>query len=411
MRILILSQFCEPETHMTRAALFARALAAEGHEVQILTGFPNYPGGKVYPGYRIRFLQRETLDGVSILRVPLYPSHDASSIRRILNYASFAASASILGSLFASRPDIIYVWHPPLTIGLAARVLSLTKRAPFVYDIQDLWPDTLAATGTVRSRWVLALIAKVGGWVYRHAGFLVVQSPGFKRVLSARGVPEDKIEVIYNWSHEGHLRLGHSPQIREQINAGQRFNVVFAGSMGRAQGLRTVLEAAKLLESSRPNVQVVLVGAGVEVGNLQEAAAELGVGNVVFLPRMPASEIGRVMEAADVLLVHLRDDRLFEITIPGKTQDYLSVGKPILMAVRGDAAELLAASGGGMCCEPGNPQALAKAVEQLADMEPSQLREMGERGKRFYEAELSLKIGTGRFLNVFHRTLEARADA
>ncbi len=409
MRILILTQFCEPETNTTRALLFARALVAEGHEVQILTGFPNYPNGKVYRGYRIKPLQREMRDGVSILRVPLYPSHDSSSVRRIMNYASFALSASLLGSLFADKPDIIYVWHPPLTTGLAAWVLSVAKRAPFVYDIQDLWPDTLAAAGMVRSRLVLSLVERVSRWVNHRSRFVVVQSPGFKRVLVARGTPEDKIEVIYNWCHEDQLTLEHSPLIAEQIKSGERFNVAFAGTMGKLQDLETVLAAAKLLESSSPKVQIVMVGGGVEVGNLRAAAADMDLSNVIFLPWMPVSEIGQVMEAADVLLVHLRNVPLFEITIPGKTQDYLSVGKPVLMAVRGDAADLITTSGGGVTCEPGDPRALAKAIEEMANLPPAQLREMGERGRDFYRNELSLRIGVQRFLDVFRRTLEERA--
>ena len=408
MRILLLTQFCEPETHITKAVLFARALAAEGNEVQILTGFPNYPGGKVFPGYRIKVLQRETIGGVPILRVPLYPSHDSSGIGRALNYGTFAASASLLGTLFAKRPDIIYVWHPPLTVGVAAIILGFTKRAPFVYDILDLWPDTLEATGAIRSRRILDLVSMLAMWVYRKSGHVVVQSTGFKRALVARGVPENHVDVILNWSNEDQLRLVHDPEIAAMVGAGERFNVVFAGTMGKAQGIQTVLEAAQLTRESDPDIQFVLVGGGIEVDALKAAALRMGLDNVLFLPVMPITDVGKVMDAADVLLAHLIDVPLFEITIPGKMQAYLSVGKPVLMAVRGEAAEIISASGGGIACEPGDPMALADAVVKLSKMEPSELREMGKRGQAFYRAELSVETGTRRFLEVFRRTLDKR---
>ena len=405
----MLTQFCEPETHMTRSLLFARALVEKGHEVQILTGFPNYPNGKIYPGYEIRPLQREMVDGVSILRVPLYPSHDASALRRIVNYASFAISASVLGSIFARRPDVIYVWHPPLTAGVAAMILSITKRAPFVYDIQDLWPDTLAATGMVGNQRLLDQVAALARLIYRRAAHLAVQSPGFRDTLVRRGVPARKIDVIYNWSHEGQLQLAHDPQVASSMRAGERFNVVFAGTMGKAQGLGTVLAAADLLQHSHPNVQFVFVGGGLEVANLRASASERGLGNVLFLPRMPVTSVGSVLGAADVLLIHLKDLPLFEITIPGKTQDYLSTGKPILLAGRGNSAELVEASGGGVVCPPSDPEALANAVVALAGLRPSELEAMGSRGKEYYATHLSLDIGSDRFIDLFRRVIARSA--
>lgn len=404
MRVLLLTQWFDPEPTF-KGLLFARTLREQGHEVKVVTGFPNYPEGKVYPGYRIRLIQREVIDGIRVLRVPLYPNHGTSALRRVLNYVSFAVAAAVYGTLFTKRPDVIYVYHPPLTAGLAAAFIAAAKRAPFVYDIQDLWPDTLGATGMIGSPRLLDMVDKVCRWVYRRAAHIVVLSPGFKKTLIERGVPEAKIDVVYNWCDEGQLRLEVNPAIAKEPGMDGRFNVVFAGTMGKAQALDAVIEAAKLLEDSHPLVQFVFVGGGIEVDNLRSLVQQLGVQNVRFLPRRPMSEIGQVLGLADVLLVHLKDDPLFEITIPSKTQAYLSVGKPVLMAVRGDAAALVTWSGGGVVCEPENPGSIAEAVKRLVELEPEELQSMGERGAQFYRAQLSLEAGTRRFIDIFHHVL------
>ena len=400
MRIVLLTQWFDPE-HTIKGLIFARALKREGHDVQVVTGFPNYPGGKVFPGYRIKLFQREDIDGIRILRVALFPSHGASAVRRILNYGTFAVSASILGSVLTGRADVIYAYHPPLTVGLAAAALGVAKRAPFVYDVQDLWPDTLAATGMVGDARLLRVVGKVAKWVYGRAAYVVAQSPGFQRTLASRGVPKTKLGVIYNWCDEDQLVLEHDPKIAEELKAGHRFNVVFAGTMGKAQGLESVLRAAELVAERGARAQFVFVGGGVELASLKARAEGSGLTNVRFLPRMPMAEVGKVLDAADVLLVHLRDDALFEITIPGKLQAYMAVGKPVLAAVRGDAADLIETSGGGITCKPEDPLSLADAVEKLEGLGPVALQEMGTRGKRYYESELSLRIGTRHFLRIF----------
>jgi glycosyltransferase involved in cell wall biosynthesis len=306
---------------------------------------------------------------------------------------------------------VIYAYHPPLTVGVAASMLGLVKRAPFVYDVQDLWPDTLAATGMMGGRLPLRLVDLVARWVYRRAAHVVAQSPGFESRLAERGVPPSKLSVIYNWTHEEGTRVGPNSQIAADFDIGSKFNVVFAGTMGKAQGLGAVLQAAKLLDRPGSRIQFVLVGGGIETGALKAQAERLGLRNVRFFSRVPMSDIGDVLAASDVLLVHLRDDPLFEITIPGKTQAYLSSGKPILIGVKGDAADLVARSGGGISCEPEDPQSIAEAVTRLEATDPSELRAMGARGEAFYRSELSLEIGTLRFLRVFDQVVSDSHDA
>ncbi|HEY9175919.1 MAG TPA: glycosyltransferase family 4 protein [Verrucomicrobiae bacterium] len=407
MRILILSQWFDPEPSF-KGLQFAQALQARGHSVQVLTGFPNYPGGKIYPGYRVRLWQREVLRGIPVLRVCLYPSHSRSAIGRILNYLSFALSSSVLGPLLAKPADVAYVYHPPATVGLPALALKYLRRIPFVYDVQDLWPDTLAATGMVNALMALRLVGRWCQFVYAAASRVTVLSPGFKQRLSERGVPADKIRVIYNWTHTI-PPAAPDPALADALDGG--FVVLFAGNLGAAQGLDTVLDAAKLAQNRHPSVRFVFVGSGVEEPRLRQRVATEGLANVLFLGRRPPEAMGGVYAWASALLVHLRDDPLFDITIPSKTQAYLAMGKPILMGMRGDAADLVRAAGAGIVFTPGQPAALVQALEKLLAMPESERQRIGESGRAYYEANLSMVAGVRAFEEELIRATGGRSHA
>ena len=400
VRVLLLTQWFDPEPTF-KGIVFARELVRQGFEVEVVTGFPNYPGGEVYAGYRVKLLQRETIDGVQVTRVPLYPNHDQSAIKRVLNYLSFAASSLVYGLFVAKRADVIYAYHPPLTVGITASLIRLFRRIPVVYDIQDMWPDTLRATGMVSNPRALNAVEAVCQWVYRRVDHLVVLSPGFKRLLVQRGVPERKIEVIYNWADEAAL---YAPQGKLPANfpGPEQFRIVFAGNMGKAQALNAVLDAAALLQMRDSRVCFLMLGGGVEVDRLKQRAAELQLRNVVFLPPVPMAEVGTLLNAADALLVHLRKDPLFEITIPSKTQAYMTAGKPLLMAVNGDAADLVLQSGGGLVAESENSISLALAAEKLQKLSPAQRKAMGESAQSFYRERLALSVGVSQFGKIFN---------
>jgi glycosyltransferase involved in cell wall biosynthesis len=405
-RVLLLTQWFDPEPTF-KGLVFARELVRQGFEVEVVTGFPNYPGGKVYAGYKIKLIQRERIDGVEVTRLPLYPNHDQSAIKRVLNYASFAASALFYGLFMAKRADVMYAYHPPLTVGVAASLIRWVRGIPLVYDIQDMWPDTLRATGMLNNPQALRLVGRVCDWVYRRVDQVVVLSPGFKRLLVQRGVPESKIEIIYNWADESALSTP-TGTLAPNFPGNDRFKIVFAGNMGKAQALDAVLQAAEILQGRGSRVCFVMLGGGVEVGRLKERTNEQALDNVVFLPAVPMAEVGTVLGAADALLVHLRNDPLFEITIPSKTQAYMAVGRPLLMAVNGDAADLVTQSNSGLTAESENPVALADAAQRLAEMPLDQLQAMGNRARQFYQERLGLAVGAGRFGEVF-KALASRA--
>lgn len=401
MKILLLTQWFDPEPTF-KGLVFARELVRQGFDVEVLTGFPNYPGGKLYPGYRLSWLKKEVIDGVKVTRVPLYPSHDQSSLRRIFNYISFALSAMTYGLFTLKKHDVIYSYHPPLTIGVAAVVIRFFRRVPVVYDIQDMWPDTLRATGMIRNQKVLNIIEYVCQWVYRHVDHLVVLSPGFKNLLIERGVPFGKIDVIYNWADEAKLGapIGDLPVA---FPDDEHFRIVFAGNMGKAQALQSVLEAAEILQTRNSRVCFILVGDGVDASKLKNYATLKQLKNVVFIPQMPMAEVGTLLQAADALLVHLRKDPLFKVTIPSKTQAYMATGKPLLMAVDGDAASLIHRSSGGIVAESENAVQLAEAAEALANHETCTLLQMGGAARRFYQEHLALAIGVARFGEIFRQ--------
>lgn len=404
MRILFLTQWFNPEPQFKGLA-FAKELQRRGHQVEVLTGFPNYPGGKVYPGYRIRLVQREVMEGVPVIRVALYPSHDRSPLRRIFNYLSFALSATLMGPWLVAKADVMYVLHPPATVGLPAIAISLLRRIPFVYDIQDLWPDTLRSTGMLRFGWMITLVDVWCRFVYRVAGGIAVLSKGFERTLLERHVPRGKIRVIPNWCDEEQLHPGELRKEEQHWFHG-RFSIVFAGNMGKAQALETVIQAAALLQSRCPQVQFILVGNGVEAEGLKLKAEQSGADNLVFLPGRPVSQIGPVLHHADALLVHLKRDPLFEITIPSKIQAYLSVGRPILCGVSGDASTMVNESGAGICYQPDDPAELLSAIQTLLDMTPEQRELMGHNGQRYYRERLSLEVGTDQFESMFRSLAE-----
>ena len=405
-RVLLLTQWFDPEPTF-KGLVFARELVRQGFEVEVVTGFPNYPGGKLYPGFRMRALSKELIGGVQVTRVPLYPSHGKSAVGRVLNYVSFAASALFYGLLGAKRPDVLYAYHPPLTVGIVAALIRLVRRIPIVYDIQDMWPDTLRATGMFSNETALRVVGRVCDWVYRQVDQIVVLSPGFKRLLVERKVPASKIEVIYNWCAEDALATpggGGPPGLADK----SRFHILFAGNMGKAQALDGVLETARILQQRAPNLSFVFLGGGVEVDHLKEISEGAGLSNVAFLPPVPMSEVGRYLFAADALLVHLKRDPLFHITIPSKTQAYMAVGKPILMAVDGDAADLVRQSAGGRIARSEDPGSIAEAALALAQTSEEERAAMAERNMRFYREKLSLVVGVERFARLFNQ-LAAKA--
>jgi len=367
MRILLLSQWYLPEPAYNIHEL-AQTLAEHGHDVTVLTGFPNYPTGKIYSGYRIYPWQKEKFDDVQVVRVPLFPEHSQSGLLRACNYISLAISISLLGFWLVPKPDIMFVYHPPLTLGIPAWILSRLWRIPFVFQIQDMWPETLAATGMLNNSMILEGIQRFANLIYRKANLIFVISPGFRRNLLSKNVPDEKIRVVSNWvDTEFYYPAQRDEQLAKALGLDGYFNIMFAGNIGEAQGLDTVIEAAKRL-TDLPKIQFVIIGDGTARSALEQLKTEYQLNNILFLGRYVGEKMSTLYALADVLLIHLKDDPLFRMTIPHKTFAYMASGKPIIAALSGDAADVVISAGCGLTCNSEDPVAMADLVRQFYEM-------------------------------------------
>jgi colanic acid biosynthesis glycosyl transferase WcaI len=407
MRVTFLTQWFEPEPGAIRGLPLARELVRRGIAVDVVTGFPNYPGGRVYPGYRVRPWCRESIDGVSVLRVALFPSHSRNPFGRVANYGSFALSAGVLGPRLTPPSDILYVYHPPPTVGLAAAAFQRRRNIPIVYHIADMWPDSVVESGMLGNHTTKRVVGDALGayckWVYRQASAITVLSPGFKQLLVERGVPADRVHVVYNWADDELFHpMPRDEMLAQELGMAGKFNVVYAGNFGAFQGLETVIQAAERLRHVDA-LQVVLVGTGVEEERLRALTTRLKLTNVRFVSRRPMSDMPRINALSDVLLTHLRDLPFFASTIPSKTQVSLASGRPVIMAVRGDAASLISEAGAGSVVPPESVDDLARAMFDLYSMPAEQRERLGALGHQYYMREMSLGVGTSKMIDIFQR--------
>jgi glycosyltransferase involved in cell wall biosynthesis len=397
MRILILTQFFDPEPASIPGLPFASWLQSQGHNVEVITGFPNYPGGKFYPGTRVALWRRDEFESIRVNRVLLYPSHNGSAVSRMVNYSSFAISAATIGSFLTRRPDVVYVYHPPGSIALPAFLWRYMRGVPFLYHVQDLWPDSVVSsgmvTGPIAARTILAMLHLWSRWTYRAASAIVTISPGMRLELIGRGVPAEKVHSIPNWVEETiYFPYQRDESLAEKLGFAGRFNVVYSGNLGVLQDLNTVVDAAELLRE-KEKIQFVIIGSGQVERELQESVQQRRLSNVRFLGRMPYRDMAPITALADVMLVTLRGDAFLATTIPSKTQVALASAKPVIMAVAGDAADMVLEAGAGVAAPPGDAAALAAAVLSVEALPPADLTEMGQRGRDYYVQNLSLDSG------------------
>ena len=293
MKIIILSQWYPPEPE-TRIHMLALGLKKSKYDVLVVTGYPNYPEGKLYPGYKIKFFERDRIDGINIIRTALYPDHSKSKIKRIINYLSFAITATLVGLKFAVDADILWVYHPPLTISIPAIIISKIRKIPYVYEIQDLWPETLNVLKIVKNKNILKLLDIIANYIYNNACKISVISNGFKNVLIKKGIKEKKIEVIPNWTNE-EIYIPQKPLdlIREKYKFSKIYNVVYAGNIGSAQGLNNVIEAAILLKQ-HIDILITIIGEGIEKEKLNKRISLEKLNNIRILDRLDNKEIVKI---------------------------------------------------------------------------------------------------------------------
>lgn len=408
MRILYLTQWFDPEPAF-KGALFAQGLAERGQEVEVATGFPNYPGGKLYPGFRIRAYQRETIAGLTVHRLPLYPSHSRSSFGRIANYLSFFLSALVFGLWRGGRYDAVYVYHPPLTPALAAAIFCRLHGKPFVVEIQDLWPDSVTASGMANPR-ITRILDRLCNFVYARAAHVVAQSRGMRARIEARGVPASKLSVIFNWATYSNAAQVPVPETVAQAFSG-RINIVYGGNLGQAQNLETVVRAAIRAQADAPAIRLHLIGEGVEREQLRALVESEGAEDIVrIFPPVPRDAMDRIFDAADILVLHLNNDPLYDITIPSKTQHYLACGKPIVAGISGDTADILLDSQAALISAPEDVETMAASMVRIASMTPGERAEMGRSGASYYGQHFAFDQAIDKTLDIIEQATDRHND-
>ncbi|MDM3888171.1 glycosyltransferase family 4 protein [Pseudomonas sp. BCRC 81390] len=369
-----------------------RDFTGKGHEVTVLTAWPNYPEGKVFQPYKENPEQFGNYEGAEIVRVPLVP-RGKRSIQLVANYLSFVLSASVMGplKLRGREFDAIFVYAvSPILAAIPAVVLRRLKRAPLFIWVLDLWPETLRAVNVIHSPKLLGLVGLAVSWIYNRTDYLLLQSHGFfenVRRYCTKPIEADRLVYFPSWAEDDFLVTTKGPSTLVEANS-ETFTVVFAGNLGEAQDFPAILDAAQALRG-KVAVRWVIVGDGRMSGWLEEQVRSRSLDNVLLLGRHPLDEMPPLFAQADALLVSLRTNDVFEKTIPGKVQAYLASGRPILGMINGEAARVIQASGAGFACESGNGEHLAGITLQMAQLPAVQRQQMGEAGRRYYEREFA----------------------
>ena len=370
-----------------RAAELSRHWARMGHEVTVLTGFPNHPTGVVPEEWRSRLHRlhyTENIDGVRVVRTWLWPLPNRKAYERILNYTSFCVSASLSG-LALRRPQVVIATSPQLLCALAGWWLAWWKRVPFVFEVRDLWPESLAAVGAGSEGSALhRILGAIAGFLYRRADRIIVVAPPFKdHLIRYWNVPAAKISVVENGVETDLFRLEPAAiELRKQLKLEERFLICYIGTMGNAHGLDTLLAAAAELQTELPRTLFLMIGEGAEKARLVKLAAARSLNNIQFLGEQPRDRIPLYVSASDICLVMLKKSDLFKTVIPTKLLEYMACERPSIVAVDGHARKIVEEAGAGVFVEPENSQALVKAILDLVE-KPERRREMGASGRKY----------------------------
>lgn len=382
MRIAFVSHYFHPEVGapQTRILETAQRLSALGHEVWILTGFPNYPDGKIAPGYSNRLAMRERMGELRVIRSAVYPAPNRGFFRRLLNHASFALS-SLLAAPLLRRPDVVIAETPPLFTAASAVAVARMHRAPLVLNVADLWPESAVQLGALNDPRAIALAERLEAFAYRHSAAITVPTAGMRTTLIERGLAAGTVTHLANAVDVARFSAIPAP-------SGTPRRVIYCGTVGLAQGVGTLIEAAAQVAAGGSELEFLIVGDGAERAELAQQARRRGLDNVSFTGRVERERVPELLASAQMAVVSLRDVPLFEDALPSKLLEYMAAGRAVVASAAGDVARLLDRAGAGVSCPPGDASALAKAIRELADDE-ARVAELGANGRRYVGAHFS----------------------
>lgn len=404
MKILFLSHYFPPEVNApaNRTYEHCREWAAAGHDVHVITCVPSHPAGVPFSGYRRGWYACERRDGITVHRVWTWLAPNAGVLKRTVNFLSFVPSAVWRG-LRLGTVDIIIGTSPQFFCAVATWIAASLKRTPWIFELRDLWPDSISAVGAARAYMPLRLLEGLELTMYRQSRAVVSVSPAFIRNLIGRGIDPSKIAYVPNGVEPSVWAAGQRHLGRKALGVGDRDVVVsYIGTVGMAHDLGTVLATARVLQVERPDVRFAVIGDGAELPALRERATLEGLTNVIFTGLVPRERIPDYLAATDISLVTLKPSAVFKTVLPSKMFESMAAGRPILMAVEGEAKETLERAGAGLAIAPGDPDAMAAAVRVLgADVERRVA--MGEAGRRFVNQEFSRRAWADRYLQILER--------
>lgn len=408
MKILFLTDNFPPESNAPALRTYehAKVWVREGHDVTVVTCAPNFPTGRVHEGYRNRPYAVERMDGIRVVRVWTYITANTGRFRRSLDYASFMLS-SVPGALVQERPDVVVGTSPQLLTAAAASAVARLRRVPFVFELRDLWPESIAAVGVLRGGPAIRLLARLADGLYRRADGIVSVTESFVDVLEQRGIPRKKVVVVRNAVNLAEFSTGPGDAgFREKAGiGGDRFLATYVGTLGMAHALTTVLDCAEITRDEP--IHYLLVGEGAEQEGLEAEAGRRGLDNVTFLGRQPRGRVPAILSSSDAVLVHLKDDPLFNTVIPSKIFEAMAVGKPIVLGVRGESAEIVAGAGAGIVVKPEFPVEMAAALRRLR-ADPALGAELGANGRAAAESEFCRRAAALRMLAALEDVVSAR---
>lgn len=401
MKIVYVSHYFSPEIGAPSARIheMARAWIKAGHEVEVVTGFPNHPHGEIYPGYQSQAYFQEELDGIKVHRVWTYVTPNRGLIKRTLGHISLWISALLFAAKHIDSPDIVIGTSPTLFSVMAARRLAKRNQVPFVMEVRDLWPGIFVDLGVITNPHVIKMLEIWELWIYRQADRIVTVTEGFKQNISSRGINPDKIHTIPNGADLSKYQPGErSTSLAEELDLVDKFIVLYLGAHGISHGLETMLEAAGEL-SALDDLVFLFVGDGSKKIELQEKADAERLRNVVFLPPITKDLVPSYYNLADICLVPLRDVELFQTFIPSKMFEIMAMGKPIVASLSGEAASIMRSSGGALMAEPENAGEIINAIKALY-RDPQRRLELGQNGRKFVEARYSRESLAEKYISV-----------
>jgi glycosyltransferase involved in cell wall biosynthesis len=409
MHILVVHQYYlhKDEAGGSRWNQFAEYWSQKNHKVTVLSGTLHYEISKKRREYKGKFIVTKQ-DGPNIFvkRCHVSEAYNKNYVGRAWAYFSFAVSSTLAG-LLVKKPDVIICTSPPLTVGLTGWILSILKRVPMIFEVRDLWPESAIDTGVLTNRWLIRMLYWLEKKSYNSASWINVLTPAFEKALvEKKRIKPDRISMIPNGADLDIVKPGPKDNwVREQLNLGNKFVITYVGAHGVANALGQLIKAAKILKGKDPQVQIMLVGGGMEKPRLIETAKALELDNVTFVDSVPKSQIADYINASDVCTAVLKKCEAFKTVYPNKVFDYMSAAKPIIIGIDGAARKLVEDAGAGIFAEPENEQSFVEAIMFLK--EDAQRRQLlGERGRKFVQENFARQVLSDKYLKIVSRVAE-----